>query len=287
MTKPSKTSDEIFKKGSKTYYYSSFFFPDAVKSKVSDLYAFVRVADDFVDSVPQDAEGFYDFKVQYQAAIKSGVSENEIIQRYLKVEAESKFEPEWSQAFLKSMEMDLTKKRYKTLDEVEEYIYGSAEVIGLFMNRILGISSESDKYAKYLGKAMQYINFIRDIAEDLEFDRIYMPEENLKSFGLTHKDFTVKKLTGTRKDQFNEFIRSQIAIFNEWQQEAEKGFAYIPKRYLIPIKTASEMYKYTAWRIRRNPQIIFDRKVKPSRKRIFGRAILEAITPRTNKTINT
>jgi len=70
-------------------------------------------------------------------------------------------------------------------------------------------------------------------------------------------------------DQFNEFLRNHLDRYRIWQREAEDGFRYIPRRYLIPIKTASDMYNWTARTIEKNPMVVFQRKVKPSKSRIW------------------
>jgi len=272
-------AQDIFKNGSTTYFYSSLFFPDIMQQQVSDLYAFVRVADNYVDQVPQDQKGFKSFVREYSRAMKGDKSNNPVIDNFVRLSKENRFDPEWTKAFLNAMESDLTKNRFKNLKEVEHYMYGSAEVIGLYLSRILKLDLEADPYARMLGKAMQYINFIRDIAEDIELGRIYMPQSELRKYGIATKEFTEHKLTSSLQQNFQALVHAQIERYYSWQNEAEKGFEFIPKRYLIPIKTASEMYKYTAWRIYKNPQIIFEKKVKPSKRRIFSRAVLETLRP--------
>ena len=76
--------------------------------------------------------------------------------------------------------------------------------------------------------------------------------------------------TSGNPEGFTRFIRTQLSRYFRWQEIAEEGFSYIPKRYLIPVKTASEMYKWTARVIHRDPFIVYERKVKPSVTRIVG-----------------
>ena len=114
-------------------------------------------------------------------------------------------------------------------------MYGSAEVVGMMMANIMGLPRESFECARYLGRAMQYINFIRDIREDLALGRQYLPQSDLRKCGIESLDYEYVK---NHKAGFNEFIRSQIDYYEQWQRVAETGFTYIPKRYFIPIKTA-------------------------------------------------
>ena len=265
-----RTLYSIFKEGSKTYFYSSLFFPMDVRSDVFVLYAFVRKADNFVDSMPQRKNEFYDFWEQYNRALTGKVSGDIVIDSFIKLMNRKKFDEEWVQAFLEAMEMDLKKQKYMNLDETKKYMYGSAEVVGLMMASIMDLPKESFECARYLGRAMQYINFIRDISEDLALGRQYLPQNDLRKCGLESVDYEHVK---TREKGFNEFIRKQIGYYEEWQRTAENGFPYIPKRYFIPIKTASDMYKWTAEKIKKSPIIVYIKKVKPSMPFIVSRFV--------------
>lgn len=255
---------EIFKRGSKTYFNSSIFFPKSVRRDVFILYGFVRVADDFVDVVPQKKEEFLDFCERYRKALAGEKVDDIVIDSFVDLVHRKDFDPQWVEDFLHAMEMDLTKKKYDTLEETLEYIHGSAEVIGFFMAKILDLPKESYFAAERLGRAMQYINFIRDIKEDIKFGRRYLPlfDFNLNSL--------MKEEVMEKKAEFEDFINAQIELYFKWQEQAESGFKYIPRRYLIPIKTASDMYNWTALKIKDNPFIIYEEKVKPSKIKIFS-----------------
>lgn len=265
---------QIFKKGSKTYFNSSIFFPKKARDDIATLYAFVRTADDLVDSKPAKRKEFLEFRREYELARAGRKSSNKIITRFLSLSERKCFNDSWADAFLDSMQADLDVKGYATIKDTLWYIYGSAEVIGIYMNRILDIQKEADKHARYLGRAMQYINFIRDIKEDNELGRNYFPKSEMRKYGLTDLSFNNAM---KNKKKFEKFIRAQIGIYIAWQHEAEKGFKYIPKRILIPIKTASDMYKWTAEQIRRNPMIVYERKVKPKKGKIIFTAIKNSI----------
>jgi phytoene synthase len=260
-----------FKQGSRTYFNSSIFFPRSVRRDVFALYGFVRVADNFVDGVPQDSDGFYGFKDAYQRALKQGPIGDPIIDAFVELGGRKKFDPAWTEAFLHSMELDLSKKEYNRLEETLEYIYGSAEVIGLYMARVMDLAPESLPHAERLGRSMQYINFIRDIDEDRTLGRRYLPLEGtpLESLDPEH--------VRSHRREFNDFLRHHLDKYRVWQREAEEGFRYIPRRYLIPIKTASDMYNWTARTIQENPMVVFQRKVKPSKGRIWRTVLANAL----------
>jgi phytoene synthase len=267
----------IFKQGSRTYFYSSLFFPSYIKEEVFSLYAFVRKADNYVDSVPQNIQGFYDFKKNYKKAMNGTKTDDIVIDSFVNLVEKKDFDPAWVDAFLESMEMDITKSSYESLDETLHYIYGSAEVIGLMMAKILNLPKESFYYARHLGRSMQYINFIRDIAEDIKLDRNYFPKEDLIRYELPslNYDFTKKN-----SENFTYFIQQQLDRYCKWQYIAEEGYKYIPKRYLIPVKTASEMYNWTASQIYKNPFVVYNQKVKPMVKQIITTTLLNVIDPK-------
>lgn len=243
-----RANDSIFKKGSNTYYYSSLFFPKTVRDEVTTLYVFVRILDDLVDNIPSKKKRFYQYWQYYKNAWqkKCGIG---FIDRMVELSKKNNFKREWIDAFWKSMEMDLIKPKHKNLTETELYMYGSAEVIGLMMAKIMGLSEEAQETAKKLGKAMQYANFIRDYREDVAMGRDYLQVKDKNDF---FKKFSLLK---------NRFDR--------WQQEAEVGYKYLPKRYLIPVKTAAKMYQWTIDEIAKDPEVVFYRKVKPSKLKII------------------
>ena len=259
--KPTTNPDEIFRKGSTTYYYSTKLFPANVRKEVTQLYNFVRIADNYVDSVPQDTDGFLDFKNEYYEVLSGKKSDNKVITDFVKLSQKKQFKNEWVDAFLHSMEMDTYKSNYENLDELNTYLYGSAEVIGLMMNKVMNINKNANESARYLGKAMQFINFIRDIDEDLDLKRTYFPKEDLDAFELTG---LTRGEARRKPEQFKSFVRSQIKLYFKWQKQAEIGFKFIPKNMRIAVKTASDMYLWTAKEIYKNPFIVYDMKIKPS-----------------------
>lgn len=266
----------IFRHGSRTYFWSSLFFPREVREDVFVLYSFVRKADDLVDVIPQRVGEFEAFKDSYHAAMEGAESGDVVIDSFVSLMERRQMDREWTDAFLQSMEMDLHRSSYETLAELDTYLYGSSEVIGLFMAKVLDLDPVSYPHARYLGKAMQYVNFIRDVAEDLSLSRSYFPQEELRAHGLSSLR---PEEVAARPTEFKAFMHSQIDRYWEWQRVAEKGFRYIPKRSLIPIATASEMYKWTSRRIRTDPFIVYRQKVKPSIPRVVGGVVTNALRP--------
>lgn len=258
-----KNSKIIFKQGSKTFYTASLFFPRNIRRDVTSLYAFVRIADDLVDKVPQDRNGFMRFKNQTGQAFKSMPVTDTVIQNFFLLCQKYGIKKNLVDAFLSTMEQDLTKSIYATYGELEKYMYGSAEVIGLMMARILQLPIEAEKAARLQGKAMQLINFIRDVKEDLDMNRQYIPLEDLQRFGV------VKLTPRVDQDAFKKLVEFEISRYKKLQEEAAKGYSYIPRASRVPIATAASLYDWTANQILKNPMVVFERKIKPSSQQIF------------------
>lgn len=275
-----KTFYSIFQQGSRTYFYSSLFFPTHIRKEVFILYGFVRKADNFVDQIPQDTTGFYEFKKDYLKARGGKLSGDIVIDSFVELSHRNDIKDEWVDAFLHSMEMDLSKNIYENIDETMEYIYGSAEVIGLFMSKILNLKPEALLHAQQLGRAMQYINFIRDIAEDIELGRNYFPNSDMDEFDLQSLDYNYTK---NHPERFTDFIHCQLQRYCEWQEFAEEGYHYIPRRYLISIKTAAEMYNWTAEQIAKHPFVVYEWKVKPMITKIVATVLSNLIDTMGNK----
>ncbi|MEY2872077.1 MAG: hypothetical protein RL526_217, partial [Actinomycetota bacterium] len=146
------------------------------------------------------------------------------------------------EAFLHSMAMDLTVTQYETYDDLLEYVYGSAAVIGLQMVHVLGTAegktSEALVPAQKLGIAFQLANFIRDVGEDLERGRVYLPMAELRSYGVSRDMLERRSLT----PQIIEALKFQIGRVRGLQSEANLGINLLSPDSQACIRAASELY---------------------------------------------
>ena len=281
---------DIFKNGSTTYYWSSKFFPKGIRDDVFKLYSFVRVVDDMVDVIPAESKRFNRICLRWRT-IKKELKQNkvskplddsvdeQVLANFAYIVHRYDCDTSWVDSFLASMKMDIDKRDYKTLDDTIDYIYGSAEVIGLFMAKILQLPGQGTgskrpepevlRFARLQGRAMQYINFLRDIAEDVELGRCYFPLGTLEKYGF--KD--LKEVSAnSNPEAFKAFMHEQLSLYEEWQSEANKGFSYIPKRLRIPLQTATDMYNWTAKEIKKDPFIVYEKQIKPKKRRVLKTA---------------
>jgi phytoene synthase len=158
-------------------------FAPEYRDAIYAIYGYVRLADEIVDSFHgYDKESLLlKFRQDTFDAIKSGISTNPVIHAFQKIVYEYNIEIELINAFLDSMERDLTNSSYGRKG-FDNYIYGSAEVVGLMCLKVF-VKGDTEKYnrlkfsAKKLGSAFQKVNFLRDIKSDLEErNRIYLPD---------------------------------------------------------------------------------------------------------------
>jgi 15-cis-phytoene synthase len=173
-----------------------------IRDAIYSIYGFVRFADEIVDSFHgYDKETLImDFEEDYYKAQKMGISLNPILNSFLQAVNKYNISDNLIQSFLKSMKMDLVKSEYNNKQEFEEYIYGSADVVGLmclkvFVNGNETMYNELKSEAMRLGSAFQKVNFLRDLKDDnLVLNRNYFPGVDLNSFDEKSKAMIIKEI---------------------------------------------------------------------------------------------
>jgi 15-cis-phytoene synthase len=251
----------------KTYYLATLLLPPAKRPFVHALYGFARYADEIVDDLnstlsdEEKASALKSWGDQVLADIKIGKSHDHIGAAL--VDTVNRFEIPLSyfEAFLKSMTMDLTITEYHTYEDLLEYVYGSAAVIGLQMVPILGVLNP-DAYAaaEKLGIAFQLANFIRDVGEDLERGRVYLPITELQASGVTRQMLEDRVLT----PQIKAALQFQIARVRQLQREATPGIAMLSPESRACIEAASELYCGIVDEVEKINYEIFTKRAKTS-----------------------
>ena len=174
----------------------------AIRNDIYNIYGFVRFADEIVDTFHEyDKEELMSkFENDYYAAHKAGISLNPILNSFQQTVRKYNIEDHMVQAFLKSMKADLHKTEYQTKAEYEEYIYGSADVVGLMCLKVF-VNGDDNKYnelkdaAMRLGSAFQKVNFLRDLKDDFEvLNRSYFPNIDLGQLNAKSKQLIVDEI---------------------------------------------------------------------------------------------
>lgn len=242
--------DEVSFKCSKlvTKSYSTSFslavkmLDPSIREAIYSIYGFVRFADEIVDSF-HDFEKetlLTDFENDYYKGLKSGISLNPILNSFQKTVQKYAISDDLVQAFLKSMKLDLVKKGYESKAEYEDYIYGSADVVGLMCLKVF-VDGNPQQYemlkpeAMRLGSAFQKVNFLRDLKDDnLILSRNYFPDFDLNSFDETAKN----KIIAEIEDDF---------------KVAHQGILKLPKSAQFGVYTAFVYYKKLLFKLDKTP----------------------------------
>ena len=232
----------------KTYYLATLLLPKAKRPHVHALYGFARYADEIVDDLSstltprEKAEWLREWSDQLLSDIQAGKSSDHIGRALVDTVRRFEIPIEHFSAFLRSMAMDITITEYPDFDALYEYVYGSAAVIGLQMVPILGVLPGEEKRAlaaaEKLGVAFQLANFIRDVSEDLDRGRIYLPLNELARFGVDREMLERRVLT----EEIVEALKFQIERVRELQREANIGIRYLHPTARPCIEAASELY---------------------------------------------
>ena len=229
----------------KTYYLATLLLPKAKRPHVHALYGFARYADEIVDdlastlTIPEKAKVLKVWGEKVLEDIRLGRSDDHVGQALVDTVQRFNIPIEHFEAFLHSMTMDLSVTEYQTYEDLMEYVYGSAAVIGLQMVPILGATDpKAYEAAQKLGIAFQLANFIRDVSEDLDRGRIYLPLDDLYAAGVSKEMLAAKKLT----PEIKQALIFQIERVRRLQREAAAGIALLDPVSQPCINAASELY---------------------------------------------
>jgi phytoene synthase len=252
-----------------TYYWSTLILPAVKRHHVHALYGFARYADDIVDEIPdgghgeipiaQRADALRAFGDRFFEDLERGRSEDPVLKAVVHTVRAFDLPPDVFRRFLRSMTMDLSVEAYQTYDDLVDYMDGSAAVIGEMMLPILEPDDleAATPHARDLGNAFQLTNFLRDISEDLDRNRQYVPQEDLRRFSV---DLTERRCD----DRFVELMRFEIERCRELYRSADLGIAMLPERSARCIGAARVLYSRILERIEQANYDVFAERVSVS-----------------------
>ena len=204
-------SKNVTKKYSTSFSLAVNMLSPKIREAIYSIYAFVRFADEIVDSFHnyKKSELLDDFEKDYYSAYNNNISLNPILNCFQLTVKKYNITDDLIQSFLKSMRADLKKETYETVEEYNEYIYGSADVVGLMCLKVF-VGGDKEKYeslkepAMKLGSAFQKVNFLRDLKDDYELlHRSYFPGVNLKELTFEDKAEIIADIESDFKEAFS------------------------------------------------------------------------------------
>jgi phytoene synthase len=257
----------------KTYYLATLLLPPGKRPYVHALYGFARYADEIVDdlasnlSEAEKAQWLRGWGEKFMQDVRAGTSDDSVCRAVVDTVQRWDIPLDHFDAFLHSMTMDLTVTEYQSFDDLYEYVYGSAAVIGLQMIPILEPSDpEAYERAKDLGVAFQLANFIRDVNEDLDRGRVYLPLDELARFGVTRADLEKRELT----PEIKAALRHQIDRVRRLDLESKPGIEMLHPSSRDCIEAARVLYCGIADRVEEIDYQVFTKRAKvPLRTRFW------------------
>jgi len=210
------------------------------KNALAAVYAFCRKVDDIVDEPAENPRAELDFwRTETERIFSAEKPETEIGRELQKYAAKFGLSKESFLLLIDGMEMDLNKKTYKNFDELKEYLYRVAGVVGIMCCEICGFKKdEIFDYAVTLGNAVQMTNIIRDVYEDASLGRVYLPQDEMTKFNIKPEDIKNKNISAVSKILAFEGQKAKD-FFNAAQKLKPKN----RKKDLLPAEIMGAVYR--------------------------------------------
>ena len=251
----------------RAFYLATLLLARDRRPDVWALYAFARVADDLVDAPSSpDPATLLGWRDQAMAAVRSGSrpdpGRHPVLAATWHTMTSFGLEPGLLQEFLDSMVMDLTISRYATWQDLRGYMRGSAAVIGELMAPLLGAKGpDALARAAALGEAFQLTNFIRDIGEDHERGRIYLPLQDLARFGVSEPMLAQAVRTGVPSVQVRSLVAFEVRRAVGLYIVAKPGLKMVDARSQPCLQVAFTLYRRILHRVIGNDFNVFERRL--------------------------
>jgi len=238
----------ITKQYAKTFYFGTKFFEEDKRRAVFAIYAWCRRTDDIVDKPRNDGGGSLRSELADWGARLKDIWQgraHDLIDLAL-VDTVKNYPTLMIEPFedmIKGMVMDLDQQRFETFEELYVYCYRVAGTVGLMMMPVMGTApgatfEEALEPALALGVGLQLTNILRDVGEDRVRKRIYLPQEDLRKFGVTEAAL----LKGIKDEKYVALLKFQIQRARDWYSKAESGIPMLAPDAQLPIRASLDMY---------------------------------------------
>lgn len=256
----------ITRRHAKTFYMATRFLPNHKQRGIFAIYSLCRYIDDLVDEAEDLVEKkdinhrdieikLEEWKKKLQDTYDGRSHDNAILIAFSNVLKRHHIPIEMPFKLMEGVCMDLFKNRYETFEELYDYSFKVASIVGLMTSQVFGYESkEALGYAVDLGIAMQLTNILRDVGEDLERDRIYLPREDLNRFGVTEQDLFSHKLD---KNVIN-LLSFEIQRTRRYYDRSDKGISLLSEDSRLPVYLARQNYSRILDKIEENAYNVFE-----------------------------
>lgn len=236
---------------SRSFYVSASALPRQERWATYAVYGFCRYCDNLIDNprARSTEELVHELDVLAQellTAYRTGESEHPIIRPFIITALRYGIPSEYPLDLIKGVQMDLTHKHYDTFEDLYVFCYRVAAVVGLMMTHVLGYKDAAAfEYAAQMGVAMQLTNILRDVSEDKDRGRIYLPRHEMAQFGVAPGDIMHERMT----PQLRELMKFQAERAHHYYNSAQAGIALLPANTQFAIYSASKIYRGILQRI--------------------------------------
>lgn len=245
------------------FYFSFLILPKPKREAIETIYAFCRTTDDIVDEAGDESEKYARLLSWTDELKRSlyGVSNYSLLNKLAAIIIRFKIPVEHFDELIKGMEMDLTKKRYETFEELRQYCYRAASTVGLICAEVFGYKNEKTReYAVNLGIALQLTNILRDIKADAKRGRIYIPQEDMRLFDYTDEDL----MRNTYDERFKGLMKYECDRAHYYFKKAKAFLAEEDKPLFSAARTMGNIYYLLLRRIESLHYDVFSRRVRLS-----------------------
>ncbi|HEY5671053.1 MAG TPA: phytoene/squalene synthase family protein [Anaerolineales bacterium] len=261
LRKAYSQSEKITAAHSKSFHFASGLLPEEKRSAARALYAFCRTVDDIVDeSIDNERESQLDY---WRGMVEqaSFLDEDLVAAAWADTIARYHIPRHYALQLIDGVSRDLTQSRYQTFEELTTYCYGVASTVGLMSMYIVGFNSnDAVPYAIKLGVALQMTNILRDVGEDFQNGRLYLPREELAFYGIREQDIAEEHVT----DNWRQFMKFQIERTRQLYAESWEGVKMLEREGQFAIGAASVFYQGILDQIEKNDYNVFTKRASLS-----------------------
>jgi len=258
----------ISKKHAKTFYLASRFLPKKQQKPIFAIYALLRTVDDVVDTAEEKLEQglitreeisrmLESWKTKLKACYAGHVENDPIMMAWHDTLKSYTIPIELPLDLMDGVAMDIEFKPFETFEELYVYCYKVASVVGLITAEIFGYSNkEALQHAIELGIAMQLTNILRDVGEDVNRGRIYLPLEDLRRFNYSSEELMQKRMNSN----FLELMKFQIERARSYYSSSDKGIPMLEQRSRFGVAISSVNYGNILTAIEENQYDVFSKR---------------------------
>jgi len=258
-----KRSKQITKSSGSNFSLSFFFLPPKKRKAITCVYAFCRLADNVIDEATSQTQakeklGFWYKEVEHCYSNRPSHPVSQQIQKTIR---EFNIPKDYFLELLRGVEMDLYQHRYKTFDDLYEYCYRVASVVGLICIEIFGYKNPMVReHAIHQGLAFQMTNILRDVKVDAGLGRIYLPQEDMEKFQYKEQDLLEEKYN----PEFQALMRFEAQRAKDFYRKAKEFIPREDRPSLIASEIMGAIYYHLLEKIEKNKYNVFDHSIRLS-----------------------